>query len=39
MQQDKANLLYFYDLPETTTSVKIADLLKNKCQYELQNPA
>ena len=38
-QQDKANLLYFYDLPETATSVKIAELLKQKCDYDLQNPA
>ena len=38
-QQDKANLLYFYDLPDTATSVRIAELLKNKCSYDLQNPA
>jgi hypothetical protein len=38
-QQDKANLLYFYDLPETATSVKIAELLKSKCDYDLQQPA
>jgi hypothetical protein len=38
-QQDKANLLYFYDLPDTATSVRIAELLKSKCEYVLQNPA
>lgn len=38
-QQDKGNILYFYDLPETATSVKIAELLKQKCDYDLQQPA
>lgn len=38
-QQDKNNLLYLYDLPETATSVKIAEVLKQKCEYELPHPA
>lgn len=37
-QQDKANLLYFYDLPDTT-SVKLAEIMKQKSNYDLQNPA
>lgn len=38
-QQDRANILYFYDLPDTATSVRIAELLKNKVGFDLQTPA
>jgi RNA recognition motif-containing protein len=36
--QENKQLIYLYDLPKVATSVKLADIIKKKCGYDLPEP-